>query len=297
MNTLRKSKKNIGFIFILPWFVGFLVFKAYPIILSLYYSFTDYNFFRGVTTYTLQNYKDMYVNQTDRAALIVTIKYVFMTVPIKLIIALGVALLLNKRSKMVNFFKVVYYLPAILGGSVAIAVLWKAIFNDNGLIHGLCKMVGMQAPKFMTNPFWALFMLSTLNIWQFGVFMLIFLTALNMVPKELYEVASIDGAGRMKQFFYITLPQITPIIFYNIVTGVVVSFQDFNGPFIITRGGPLGSTTLMSLMIYNNAFKTFNMGKASAQSWVLFVLLAIFTALAFITQKYWVYQPEDDGKK
>ena len=297
MNTLRKSKKNIGFIFILPWFVGFLVFKAYPIILSLYYSFTDYNFFRGVTTYTLQNYKDMYVNQTDRAALIVTIKYVFMTVPIKLIIALGVALLLNKRSKMVNFFKVVYYLPAILGGSVAIAVLWKAIFNDNGLIHGLCKMVGMQAPKFMTNPFWALFMLGTLNIWQFGVFMLIFLTALNMVPKELYEVASIDGAGRMKQFFYITLPQITPIIFYNIVTGVVVSFQDFNGPFIITRGGPLGSTTLMSLMIYNNAFKTFNMGKASAQSWVLFVLLAIFTALAFITQKYWVYQPEDDGKK
>ena len=285
------TKKNIGLLFILPWLVGFLVFKAYPIFSSLYYSFTDYNLFRGITTYTLQNYKDIWENPADKESLVVTLKYVFMTVPFKLVIALIVAMLLNKKLKLINWFKAMYYIPSILGGSVAIAVLWKAIFNDNGLVHTILSSMGKTAPNFMTDPFWALFMLATLNIWQFGAMMVVFLAA-----SELYEVASIDGANKWKTFIYVTLPQLTPVIFYNMITGIVLSFQDFNGPYVITRGGPLGSTTLMSLLIYNNAFTAFNMGKASAQAWILFIVLVIFTIGAFITQKFWVYRPEDDGK-
>lgn len=294
MSKLKKfGKKNVGFLFIIPWLIGFLVFKAYPFVSSLYYSFTDYNLFTKISKYTLQNYADVFTVAIEKRALITTFKYAFMTVPLKLVFALFIAYILNFKIKGVNAFRTAYYIPSILGGSVAIAVLWKALFSDNGLIRSGFKLIGVDAPHFMSDPKWALFMISILRVWQFGSAMVVFLAALKGVPIDLYEAASLDGAGKWRQFFSITVPLITPVIFYNLVTQLVQAFQEFNGPFIITKGGPLGSTTLMSLLIYNNAFTSYQMGKASAQAWVLFVILMIFTLISFWSQKHWVYYADE----
>lgn len=297
---MSKSKKflkeNKGFWFVLLWFIGFCVFKAYPFLSSLYYSFTDYNLFKGITKFTLENYKNVFANPAERQALLVTFKYAFMTVPLKLVAALFIAYILNFKLKGVNFFRTAYYIPSILGGSVAIAVLWKALFNDEGLIRTAFGKLGLSAPHFFTNPNWALFMICLLRVWQFGSAMVIFLAALKGVPTELYEAAELDGAGKWKQFFHVTVPIITPVIFYNLVTQLVQAFQEFNGPYIITKGGPLGGTTLMSLLIYNNAFTSYNMGKACAEAWVLFIILMIFTAIAFWSQKHWVFYQDDAGR-
>ncbi len=295
--TQKIFRDNIGFFFVIPWLVGFLVFKAYPFISSFYYSFTDYDLFKGITKYTLENYVNVFKNQQERTALIITFKYAFMTVPLKLIAALFIAYILNFKIKGVNFFRTAYYIPSILGGSVAIAVLWRALFNDAGLIHMIFATFGLEAPHFFTDPNWALFMICLLRVWQFGSAMVIFLAALKGVPVDLYEAAAIDGAGKWRQFFTITVPLITPVIFYNLITQLVQAFQEFNGPFIITKGGPRGSTTLISLLVYNNAFGgTYKMGKASAQAWVLFIILVIFTAISFWSQKHWVYYADDDER-
>ena len=295
--TQRFLRDNIGFFFILPWLVGFIVFKAYPFVSSFYYSFTDYDLFKGVSKYTFENYISVFANKQERTALIITFKYAFMTVPLKLVSALFIAYILNFKIKGVNFFRTAYYIPSILGGSVAIAVLWRALFKDGGLIAMILGKIGIESPKFFTDNNWALFMVCLLRVWQFGSAMVIFLAALKGVPTELYESASIDGAGKWRQFFKITVPLITPVIFYNMITQLVAAFQEFNGPFIITKGGPRGSTTLMSLLVYNNAFGgTYKMGKASAQAWVLFVILVIFTAISFWSQKHWVYYADEDGR-
>ena len=294
---LKFYKENTGLFFILPWIIGFLVFKLYPFASSLYYSFTDFHLFKGVTRFTLDNYRDIFTVRAERRALLITFKYAFMTVPLKLVVALFVAYILNFKIKGVNFFRTAYYIPSILGGSVAIAVLWKALFKDEGLIHQLLGIFGLAAPSFFSSPDWALFVICLLRVWQFGSAMIIFLAALKGVPQDLYEAAALDGAGKWRQFFFVTVPLITPVIFYNLITQLVQAFQEFNGPYIITDGGPRGSTTLMSLLIYNNAFKTYTMGKASAQAWVLFVILMVFTAIAFRTQNRWVYYSDEEGGK
>ena len=202
---------------------------------------------------------------------------------------------MNFNIKGVNFFRTAYYIPSILGGSVAIAVLWKALFKDDGLIQSAFEMVGLTAPSFLSSPGWALFCICLLRVWQFGSAMVIFLAALKGVPRDLYEAAAIDGAGKWRQFFSVTVPLITPVIFYNLVTQICQAFQEFSGPYIITQGGPRNSTTLISLLIYNNAFKSYEMGLASAMAWVLFVILVFFTAIAFWSQKHWVYYSDDEG--
>lgn len=294
-NAKKFMKENIGFVFIIPWLIGFLVFKLYPFASSLFYSFSDYNLFKGISEYGIQNYVDVFAKNANRKALIVTFKYAFMTVPLKLIAALFIAYILNFKIKGVNFFRTAYYIPSILGGSVAIAVLWKALFKDGGLIQSGLAIFGIEAPSFLSEPGWALFCICLLRVWQFGSAMVIFLAALKGVPQDLYEAASIDGAGKWRQFFTITVPLITPVIFYNMVTQLCNAFQEFNGPYIITNGGPRNSTTLISLLIYNNAFKTYDMGRASAMAWVLFIVLVIFTVIAFWSQNHWVYYADDDG--
>lgn len=289
-------KNNVGFLFILPWLIGFLVFKLYPFAASLYYSFTDYQLFDGITKYTMENYVDIFTTPKIVRALKVTFQYSFMTVPLKLVAALFIAYILNFKIKGVNFFRTAYYIPSILGGSVAIAVLWKAIFKDDGLLNTLLGMFGVNGPSWLSDPSYALFVICLLRVWQFGSAMVIFLAALKGVPEELYEAASIEGAGKWRQFFSITVPLITPIIFYNLVTQICQAFQEFNGPYIITQGGPRNSTTLISLLIYNSAFKNYEMGMASAMAWVLFVVLMIFTVIAFLSQKYWVYYSDDEGR-
>lgn len=296
MGKKKFLKNNIGFLFIIPWLIGFLVFKLYPFASSLYYSFTDYQLFNGVSRYTLENYVDIFTTPKILRALKVTFQYSFLTVPLKLVAALFIAYILNFKIKGVNLFRTAYYIPSILGGSVAIAVLWKAIFKDDGLLNTLLAIFGINGPSWLSDPSYALFVICLLRVWQFGSAMVIFLAALKGVPTELYEAATIDGAGKWRQFFSITIPLITPIIFYNLVTQICQAFQEFNGPYIITQGGPRNSTTLISLLIYNSAFKNYEMGMASAMAWVLFVILMVFTVIAFVSQKYWVYYSDEEGR-
>lgn len=289
------KRKWIGLLYIMPWFIGFMVFKLYPFMSSLVYSFTDYHLFRGVTQFGFDNYKEIFGSSRILEAFNVTFKYAFITVPLKLVFALFIAYILNFRIKAVNVFRTVYYIPSILGGSVSIAVLWKAIFKNDGIINTLVGYFGLAGPNWLASPNLSLFVICLLRVWQFGSAMVIFLAALKNVPLDLYEAASIEGSGKWRQFFSITIPIITPVIFYNFVTQLVQAFQEFNGPYIITQGGPRGATTLASLLIYNNAFKSYEMGLANAQAWLLFSIIAVFTIIAFTSEKYWVYY-SDDGR-
>jgi len=289
------GKGYIGFLFILPWLIGFLFFKLYPFLSSLVYSFTDMHLFNGITKTGFFNYVEVFTSRATTTALSTTFKYALMTVPLKLVMALFIAYILNFKVVGVNLFRTAYYVPSILGGSVAIAVLWKALFRNDGLINAALGMLGISGLNWLSDPSVALFVICLLRVWQFGSAMVIFLAALKGVPEELYEASTIDGAGKGRQFFSITLPLISPVVFYNLVTQLVQAFQEFNGPYIITKGGPLNSTRLVSMIIYDKGIKSYQMGLSSALAWVMFVILMVFTVVAFVSQKYWVHY-SDDGK-
>lgn len=287
----------MGFILVLPWLIGFCIFKLYPFVSSLIYSFTDYDLFKGVQNVVVfQNYIDAFTKPKNIKALQVTFTYAFMTVPLKLIFALFIAYILNFRIKGVGLFRTAYYVPSILGGSVAIAVLWKALFKNDGVVNTILAMLGFESINFLADKQWALFIICLLRVWQFGSAMVLFLAALKGVPEDLYEAASIDGATRGRQFMSITIPLISPVIFYNLVTQLVQAFQEFNGPYIITNGGPRNATTLISLIVYNTAFKDYKVGMSSAMAWVMFVIVMVLTIIAFVSQKKWVYYSDDDGR-
>lgn len=287
----------MGFILILPWLIGFCIFKLYPFVSSLVYSFTDYDLFKGVQNVVgFQNYIDAFTKPKNVKALQVTFTYAFMTVPLKLIFALFIAYILNFKIKGVGLFRTAYYVPSILGGSVAIAVLWKALFKNDGVINTILAMLGFESINFLADKNWALFIVCLLRVWQFGSAMVLFLAALKGVPEDLYEAASIDGATKGRQFLSITIPLISPVIFYNLVTQLVQAFQEFNGPYIITNGGPRNATTLISVIVYNTAFKDYKVGMSSAMAWVMFVIVMVLTVIAFVSQKKWVYYSDDDGR-
>ena len=287
----------MGFILILPWLIGFCIFKLYPFVSSLVYSFTDYDLFKGVQNVVgFQNYIDAFTKPKNVKALQVTFTYAFMTVPLKLIFALFIAYILNFKIKGVGLFRTAYYVPSILGGSVAIAVLWKALFKNDGVINTILAMLGFESINFLADKNWALFIICLLRVWQFGSAMVLFLAALKGVPEDLYEAASIDGATKGRQFLSITIPLISPVIFYNLVTQLVQAFQEFNGPYIITNGGPRNATTLISVIVYNTAFKDYKVGMSSAMAWVMFVIVMVLTVIAFVSQKEWVYYSDDDGR-
>ena len=287
----------MGFILILPWLIGFCIFKLYPFVSSLVYSFTDYDLFKGVQNVVgFQNYIDAFTKPKNVKALQVTFTYAFMTVPLKLIFALFIAYILNFKIKGVGLFRTAYYVPSILGGSVAIAVLWKALFKNDGVINTILAMLGFESINFLADKNWALFIICLLRVWQFGSAMVLFLAALKGVPEDLYEAASIDGATKGRKFLSITIPLISPVIFYNLVTQLVQAFQEFNGPYIITNGGPRNATTLISVIVYNTAFKDYKVGMSSAMAWVMFVIVMVLTVIAFVSQKKWVYYSDDDGR-
>mgnify|MGYP000815811081 CR=1 FL=1 len=226
--------KYQGLFYLIPWIIGFLVFKAFPFGQSLYYSFTDMNFFKDGTSFVgLANYITAFHTRKITKALIITFKYAFITVPLKLIFALFIAYILNFKIACVNVFRTVYYIPSILGGSVAIAVLWKALFKEDGIINMLLSFIGIQGPSWLADPDYAMVVIIVLRVWQFGSAMVLFLAALKGVSVDLYEAATIDGASKTRQFFSITVPMITPVIFYNLVTQIAQAFQEFNGPYII----------------------------------------------------------------
>jgi oligogalacturonide transport system permease protein len=288
------DNRFLGLFYLTPYIIGLLVFTTLPFVASLYLSFTNYNLLDSPTFTGLANYIKLFTSdRTFRKSLWVTLIYVFTTVPLKLAFALFIAVILNYKLKFINFFRTAYYVPSILGGSIAIAVLWRYIFADTGLVNMGLAVFGMEPINWFGDPTNALFTITVLRIWQFGSAMVIFLAALQSVDNSLYEAASIDGAGKWKTFVHITLPLITPVIFFNLIMQMVQAFQEFNGPYIITQGGPLKSTYLLPLYIYDEAFKRFDMGYASAIAWVLFVIIMVLTVVAFWSSRHWVYYAGD----
>ena len=284
----------VGLWYVAPYIIGLALFIAFPFVSSFYLSFTDYDLLSKPEWVGLDNYHKLFTrDRTFDKSLKVTLIYVFSTVPLKLAFALFIAVVLNYRLKAINLFRTAYYVPSILGGSVAIAVLWRYIFADTGLVNMALTGLGMDPINWFGDPTNALFTITLLRCWQFGSAMVIFLAALQSVDKSLYEAAAIDGAGPWQIFRSITLPLITPVIFFNLIMQTVQAFQEFNGPYIITQGGPLKSTYLLPLYIYDKAFKSFDMGYASAIAWVLFAIIMVLTLIAFWTSKKWVYYAGD----
>jgi oligogalacturonide transport system permease protein len=292
------EKKKIGLLYITPWLIGLLVFTIYPFVSSFILSFTRYDVISTPTFVGFDNYVRMFKHDDAfLSSLSATFKYVVLTVPLKLAFALFIAFVLNFKLKGIGFYRTAYYIPSILGGNVAIAVLWRFIFSTNGLVNQVIQIFGGKPIGWFSTAGGALFTLSLLRVWQFGSAMVIFLAALKDVPQELYEAAEVDGAGKMLTFFKVTVPMLTPIIFFNLIMQMIQAFQEFNGPYLITGGGPMKSTYLFSMLIYDNSFKFFNMGYASALSWVLFIIIMTFTMTVFKSSKYWVFYSDGGSEE
>lgn len=288
------DSKYLGLWYVAPYGIGLLLFTAVPFVASFYLSFTDYNLLSSPEWVGMDNYEKLFTrDRTFNKSLRVTFAYVAMTVPLKLAFALFIAVVLNYRLRGINLFRTAYYVPSILGGSIAIAVLWRFVFSNTGLMNMIITELGGEPVNWFGDPQNALFTITLLRLWQFGSAMVIFLAALQSVDKTLYEAASIDGANPWQMFRSITLPLITPVIFFNLIMQTVQAFQEFNGPYIITQGGPLKSTYLLPLYIYDSAFKDFDMGYASAIAWVLFAIIMTLTLIAFWSSKKWVYYAGD----
>ena len=283
-----------SYLFLLPWIIGFIVFTVGPVILSFYYSFTRYDMFTSPEWIGLQNYRDMLTDRRLHASLRVTFTFVFLTLPFQLSFALLLAVVFKKQNFGVRAYRAIYYLPSLLGGSVGVAILWRNIFNREGLFNQFLSIFGIEGRNWIASPDTVLYTIILLAVWQFGGSMVIFLGGLKQISGDLYESAEIDGAGKVQSFFRITLPLLTPIIFFNTVMGIIGGFQAFTSAFIISDGGggPLNATMLYSLYLFIRAFRHFAMGYASALAWFLLVIIAIMTALMFASAKKWVYYDE-----
>lgn len=294
--TELKKRNWVGLLYISPWLLGFVILQVYPFFSSLYYSFTDLSLFKTPVFIGIKNFYYMFARDANfYQSLKVTFIYTLFAVPGKIVVSLLIALILNQKIRGVNFYRTVYYLPSILGGSVAVAFLWRVLFMNDGIINKFLSFLHLGPVQWL-GPNYALFTLSLLTVWQFGSSMLLFLAGLKQIPVELYEAAKVDGASTLRIFSRITIPQLTPIIFFNLVMQTINAFQEFTSVFIISngRGGPIGATYLYGLMVYQNGFEFFKMGYASAQSWVLFGIIMFFTALIFKSSPYWIHY-EDGG--
>lgn len=287
-----------GIIYILPWLAGFIAFQLYPLLASLYYSFTNFNMLGTPKFIGLKNYIDIFTSDTTFLSSVkATLLYVMAVVPGKLVFALLMALLLNIKLRFINIYRTVYYLPSILGGSVAVSILWHFLFMKEGTVNLLLGIIGIPPIGWLSNPNIAIFTLGGLQIWQFGVPMVLFIAALKQVPAELYESAKVEGSSRIHSFFFITLPFLTPIILFNLVMQTNSAFQEFTAAFIVTNGGPLYSTYLYAMNLYEQAFKFYKMGYASALSWLLFIVIFAFTLILFKTSRLWVFYGDGGDSK
>jgi len=293
------NKNKYAWLFLLPWFIGLVILDVIPIFSSLYLSMTNFDLFTTGDFVGLRNYVHMFTENTRYAkALSVTFRYVLIGVPLQLLMALILAMILNRGLPGLAFFRAAYYLPSLMGGSVAIAILWRRIFGADGVVNQLLAFVGvhMTPPiSWVSHPSYNLYTLILLLVWAFGSPMIIFLAGLKQIPQELYEAAAIDGASHMHSLRHITLPMLTPIIFFNLIMQIISAFQAFTPAFIIgggSTGGPLDSILFYTLYLYFLGFVEFRMGYAAAMAWVLLVIIAIFTLAAFLTSGKWVYYAE-----
>lgn len=286
----KKRINYIPYLLLAPWVIGFLVFKVYPIITSFVYSLMEYPILGDPEFVGLQNYIEIFTRDTTfKQSMAATLKYVLIGTPLVLITAFFVAFVLNFKLKGVNFFRTAYYIPSILGGNVAVAILWTMLFNNNGPINTILGMVGVGPIYWLTDARFAVMTLIILKTWQFGSTMLIFLAALQNIPASYYEAGALDGASKVRMLFSITLPIITPVLLFNAVNVLVKAFQEFNSAYLITKGGPNHATYFLNVYIYDMAFQKGNYGYASAITWILLLIIGILTAFIFSSSKYWVY--------
>ena len=287
----RKGDGRAAALFLAPWFVGLVLITAFPLLASLYLSFTDYSLLRAPGWVGIENYTAMFSDPRFFQALKVTFTYVIVSVPLQLVAALGLALVLDKGLKGLAFYRSIYYLPSLLGASVAIAILWRQVFGADGLINQVLAFFGIEGQGWVSHPDYALGTLIVLNVWTFGAPMVIFLAGLRQVPTMYYEAAAIDGAGKLRQFRNITVPLLTPIIFFNLVLQLIGAFQTFTQAYIVSggTGGPVDSTLFYTLYLYEKGFGSFEMGYASAMAWFLLLIIAGMTAVNFVASKYWVF--------
>ena len=292
---IRNKKHNLSFLYIMPWLAGFLLFQAAPMLYSLICGFTDFHLFRGISKTGFMNYRHILTGAESFRAIGLTLKFALLSVPLKITAALLAAMLLTKQVRGIRVFRTLYYLPSILGGSVAAAVLWKAMFRDHGLINGILGVLHLPQVSWLSGQNTALWVIILLRVWEFGAPMLLFLAALREIPQELTDAATLDGAGSVQRFFRITLPMISPVLYYNILLAFCTALQEFNAPFVITEGGPRGGTTLLSLLLYRSAFTANEMGYACALAWVLFLLSAAISAFFLLLRRKLVFFTDEEG--
>ncbi|CAH1649002.1 putative ABC transporter permease protein YesP [Hyphomicrobiales bacterium] len=291
------ANNNVAaFLFLSPWLIGMICLTLGPILASFYLSLTSYDMFSAPQWIGFDNYIKMaFEDSRYYQSLKVTFSYVFLSVPLKLAFALGIAMLLNRGLRGLGFYRSVFYLPSLLGGSVAVAIMWRQVFSYDGIINQVLLKFGIDGPSWITSTDYALYTLVALAIWQFGSPMVIFLAGLKQIPQDIYDAAEVDGAGPIRKFVSITIPMLTPIIFFNFVMQIIGAFQAFTPAYIISggKGGPADATLFYTLYLYEQAFTNFQMGYASAMAWVLVGIIGTATAASFLSARYWVHYGDE----
>ncbi len=288
----RRPLLHAGHAFLLPWFVGFFGLTLGPALASLYLSFTNYDLIQAPGWVGLANYVRILTADAKVAESVrVTLLYVVLSVPFKLGFALAVAMLLNQGMRGLPLYRALFYLPSLLGASVAIATLWRQVFSGDGLLNRVLLIFGIHGASWVSDPDTAIYTLVALSVWQFGSPMIIFLAGLRQLPRDIYEAAALDGATAWYQFWHITIPLLTPVIFFNLVVQTIDAFKAFTPAFIISggTGGPINATLFYTLYLYQEAFGYLRMGYAAALAWLLVLAIAAVTALAFLSSRRWVH--------
>ncbi|MET7883377.1 carbohydrate ABC transporter permease [Streptomyces avermitilis] len=294
--TRRGRRENLaGYLFMSPWIAGFLLLTAGPMVASLYFAFTDYNLFNSPKWVGLDNFTKMFDDPRWQKSVEVTAKYVVIGTPLKLLLALGVALLLSQSRRGQAFYRAAFYAPSLIGASVSVGFVWRALFSDDAVVDKAQTFLGFHTGGWVGDADWVLYSLVALTVWQFGAPMVIFLAGLKQVPRELYEAAEVDGAGPFRRFWSITLPVISPVLFFNVLLETIHSFQIFGSAYVVSNGycGPADATLVYTCYLYQKGFKEAQMGFASAMAWMLLLAVALVTAVLFWSQKRWVHYEED----
>lgn len=293
---MKAAENRAAHLFLTPWFLGLFGITLLPMVASLYLSFTHFGILSAPTWIGFENYIKLFT--ADRRfikSIWVTVTYVGWSVPLILCFSLLIAVALNRGLAGLAIYRSLFYVPSLIGGSVGIGLLWKQVFDERGVFNQLLAIFGVEGRGWITNPSFALSTVIALNVWTFGASMVIFLAALRQIPDSYYEAASIDGANAWQRFRRITLPLITPVIFFNAILLIIGSFQGFTQAFVVSngRGGPIDSTLLYSLYLYQRAFQQLDMGYASAMAWILLIVIAAITAFFFWTSRFWVFYGDD----
>lgn len=290
--VLARREERASYLFLIPWFVGLIGITVGPMLVSLYLSFTNYTLVGSADWIGLDNYVHMFTSDPRFwQSVRVTLVYVVVSVPLVLIFSLVIAIVLNTGMRLLPLYRALFYLPSLLGSSVAMSLIWRQVFGTEGLVNQTLSVFGIEGPSWLGNPGTAIYPLIALHVWAFGSAMIIFLAGLRQIPLDLYEAAALDGVNRWQRFKDITLPLLSPVILFNTVLNIIHSFQAFTPAFIISggKGGPVDSTLFYTLYLYQQGFTSFRMGYASALAWVLLIGIALATGLVMAVSRRWVF--------